>query len=326
MRLGRPTLNILLSTQSLEVKTGEKSPKAVLALPPEAVHNQEVTNPKLLEKIVAEFIVKNRLKGKKGDLILSDDVVYQKIVPIADAKSEEYETQKFLDEVPFDNPNITLKKVKEDTNVHMYATNKLLFFAFKNIFEKYGIEIEKVSVSTKSPLNFLEEDKETEVGESPAKSTKVILAIFVFILVLVTGGLFLYVRFKPGETEPSPEPTTTPEVTAEPEPSPEAETEAVEELDLKSFSVQILNGTGVAGTAQTVSDLLVAFGFETVETGNAANYDYKDVTVMLKDGASQALVESIQEALGEGYKVTGSEELVDADGEFDVVVIVGKSE
>jgi hypothetical protein len=83
--------------------------------------------------------------------------------------------------------------------------------------------------------------------------------------------------------------------------------------------VQILNGAGGVGMAQTVNDRLGA-GFDVTLTGNAGNFDYDQTKIVFYDKARQADAERVRTSLGLGTLVYSRQPL----DVVDVTIIVGK--
>lgn len=181
-------------------------------------------------------------------------------------------------------------------------------------------------------------DESEEIGESEVetsgddgggdrKGLKIVVVVTVLVAVFVAilaGGIYVY---KSGvsdsddqdmalEATPTPsEPTATP--------TPEADS-MMEEVELSELSIQVLNGSGVIGAASAVEDLLVAGGAEVLDVGNAGNYDYEVTVIQAKGGVPKATVSEIEALLADDYEIELGDALSE-DGQYDVVVTVGKS-
>lgn len=168
-------------------------------------------------------------------------------------------------------------------------------------------------------------------------------AIIVIILLLViTGGVLIMSQrhastssesISPTPTEapteaPTPEastsatpavsPTKTTTPTTKPSPTKKPEVSAATDM-----SIQILNGSGEVGIASQVRDYLKGKGYQYFETGNADNYDYKDVTVKVKSSLDKYAT-TLKSDLSGKYKVASDSASLPNDAQFDAVVIVGK--
>lgn len=183
---------------------------------------------------------------------------------------------------------------------------------------------EKEQVSSEDVKEWLKDvrpdtTKEVEKGRGPGLKTIILIVITLLLLGAVVGGVLYYQK---GVSQPVVEeavPTQTQVQTATP--TPEAE-----KIDLTKITVNVLNGSGIAGEAGKVKDLLVDLGFsdENVSTGNAAAYNFEDVSVSLKESASEAIYDEIKSALSENYEVSLSNDKLDENSDYDAVLTVGK--
>lgn len=108
-------------------------------------------------------------------------------------------------------------------------------------------------------------------------------------------------------------PTSTPETTP-----------TAEELDLTEYSISILNGSGVAGQAGIVNDLLEEAGFEDLSTGNAESYDYETTEVSLTENTPKGIFDIISQTLENDYEVKEADPLGE-DSNYDILIIVGQN-
>ncbi len=104
-------------------------------------------------------------------------------------------------------------------------------------------------------------------------------------------------------TTPIPSPTPTP---------------SLSRADLK---IKILNGSGTAGKASDVKDILTKNGYQNVLTGNADSFDYKQSVIEVKKSKSEAtsLLESDLKNYVRTFKVSALSE----DNTADVILVVG---
>ena len=144
-----------------------------------------------------------------------------------------------------------------------------------------------------------------------------IISFVVTVIVAAIGGFVLwnkrsstpFVDLTPTPTRPVVETPTA------------APTQA--QINKAELKVQVLNGSGTAGEAGRVESLLEADGFETIETGNADNYDYAETIIQLKASLPTEFFNQIENVLVP-YEVEAGETLTD-DSDYDVVVIVGST-
>lgn len=140
-------------------------------------------------------------------------------------------------------------------------------------------------------------------------------AIVIAVAALTGGGLFLATRGMGGIASIGAEPTPTP--TAAPEPTPTPIAVARDEV-----TVEVQNGSGESGVANTMKALLEEKGYTVEKTGNADSYDYEQTEIHVK-ASKESLIETLKEDLGEKYTIGIAEADLDEDAPYDVRVIVG---
>ena len=121
---------------------------------------------------------------------------------------------------------------------------------------------------------------------------------------------------------PSPKQQALLQVSQSPTETPTPE--PAESTAREDISVHVLNGSGVAGAAGKVADLLREKGYTKVTTGNADEYTYTDITIRA-GGENKALSEQVKTDLEEDLTIAGVE-TADIASASDVEVIVGKSD
>ena len=137
----------------------------------------------------------------------------------------------------------------------------------------------------------------------------------------LVGGMFYFktnVTSIP-ETLPTPSPTLTPALEEDIQPTP-----IPEEIDLTTYKIMVLNGTGKPGEAGAVQDLLTTSGFENIETDNAANFKNKATLVEVKENVSDQVIEKIKASLIK-YDIEISSDYLDKENELDIQITAGSS-
>lgn len=176
--------------------------------------------------------------------------------------------------------------------------------------------------------------------------------LFLLIFLLVVGGLvfgasrflgsssqkekvditptpteFIFPTDTPAPTEDEDKPTPTPTkaaATATPAPKPSSNPkDSATGLDRSTLSVQVLNGSGVAGAAKKASDVLSGFGYSIASTGNADKEDYQGVTIQVKS-AKSSFAALLKKDMSTDYTVTSSTSDLSASSSADALVIIGK--
>lgn len=151
---------------------------------------------------------------------------------------------------------------------------------------------------------------------SPSGSMMTWAIVSIVSCLVVGGGLFLFSN-KQYVTSlfASPTPTATPS----PEPTPVPKTD----LPRDAVSVEVLNGSGVVGAAGKMKTFLEEKGYTVSDTGNAANYDYTDMEIYVKEG-KEAYLTLLANDLKETYTIGTTAATLEEDVEVDARIIVGK--
>ena len=95
-------------------------------------------------------------------------------------------------------------------------------------------------------------------------------------------------------------------------------------IDRSIPKIQVKNGTGQAGAANQMRDILKDFGYSINSINNADNFDYQDITINAKKGFSDFLYILNRDIKLADYIIASSSADLANDNESDVVIIVGK--
>jgi len=157
--------------------------------------------------------------------------------------------------------------------------------------------------------------------ENPKPSKKVVIG-FLLVVIIMAAALVYFFLFR--KSEISSEDTVLTETIEEvKEEELESEPEVESDLDLTDYLVQVQNGSGTSGVALEIADLLEESGFVGVETGNADNFEYQNLTIQMKEDLPDELFERLKEALEEDHQIIRSENFVSEGESYDIVVIIG---
>ena len=134
---------------------------------------------------------------------------------------------------------------------------------------------------------------EVSSGEAYTKESRwntarlLVLLGFLIVLTLLMGGLiyFQQIRFQSSNT-----PETSEAVTPTP-------TEVPKEVAKTDLKVSIKNGTGTAGQAGRVKDLLSGIGYSAITTGNAESTDHDKTEIVFSSQVSTKQQQEIKDLL-----------------------------
>jgi len=147
---------------------------------------------------------------------------------------------------------------------------------------------------------------------TPGKFPKSILIIpLLFSLIIV--GVILKFNYSPPLFD-SISPSLTPPPTS---PTPTV-------VPNSAVKIQVLNGSGQAGQAGIVADLLTKNNFTVADTGNAANFNYDQTQIQVKSSVSLTIVAQITQSLQPDFDPQILTEKLPDSSEYDIIITTGK--
>jgi len=175
------------------------------------------------------------------------------------------------------------------------------------------------------------EEKKEEVKEEPKseprkateekKSLWYIFWIMIPVAIIVgalAGGVFYFLN-SVNKNAPSSTPTPIESSLPTPSSSPSAA------VDLSKYQIKVLNGSGIAGEAGRVQDILTSAEFKVSGTGNAETYDFTDTILQVRDKVEPAFITELTKTLSKTYSVSDKTEALPSGETADVIVLVGSS-
>lgn len=161
-------------------------------------------------------------------------------------------------------------------------------------------------------------------GEKNARKSHFVAIFFIilFVVILILVGLYFLGASKKGTFNPlTVKPTEAPSAsTEEGEQTPTATPTPVQ-LERSDLSLTVLNGSGVAGAAGDVSEILEDLGYTVESTGNASKFDYTGITILISE-EKKDYSDLLKKDLADEAKTIKVE--VDDNLKADAEVIVGK--
>lgn len=336
---------IYIRKKSLEFFVGNN--RKNLEFPDDIVSNGDVVNQTKYDKFIEDFITANNLQKQKVLLILAEDIVYDKTFPSEDLKIIDDKIDDYLSMVPIDPEKIAKKTIKSDKGIYFFAVNKDLFEKLVEILERLALEVLAVvpltAFSTETNLtpdligrvygnsNLLNESN--LLSEAPDlsnySSVRKILAVILVLGILIAGGWFvmtnnyfnIQIPFLNQNQQPSketPQSTPTPTATVTTAPSTPSGT-----LSKDQLKASVLNGTGIAGQAAKVKDILVGLGLSKIETGNVEGPPVSDTTVLFSDTVATDLQKQIIASLEDMFATVSAKKNTSSPS-ADIVITTGK--
>jgi hypothetical protein len=152
---------------------------------------------------------------------------------------------------------------------------------------------------------------EIKPQSAPAKFPKSILITPLLLLLIGIGVIFKF-NYSSNFSNSSPSPT----------PSPISPTPTV--IPNSAIKIQVLNGSGQAGQAGIVADLLTKNNFIVTDTGNAANFKYDQTQIQTKSSVPVTVVAQVTQSLQPTFNPQIITEKLPNSSEYDIIITTGK--
>lgn len=333
---------LYLKKDKLELFVGNK--KATLNFPDTLTQNIEILDSAAFAALVSEFLLTLGLKKKKILVVLSEEIFFQTVIPAKEDEQLEVVVSQFISSVPFDPLKIAFKKIRQGDQIRLIAANKDFFRIFQNN-EESGRVYAVVPVSIFKEQLEIEDDLDAGLAKKILSKKELIQAgnllseeeivsksrlwqnlLYIFLLLLTVGLSVLAFaaftksdlrRFKQQKGEEVVK--TTP---SESSPSASEEESSASAKESRDITIQIFNGSGIAGQAGALKDQLNNLGYENTEVGNAVGAKANETIVVFSKSVSFKDREQIMEKLKSIFESVGEQEESE-NNEFDVIITTG---
>ncbi len=279
------------------------------------VSDLEITNAQELFSRVKVFVEQKKIKPGNLVLILASSVYFEKDYPGPLPPTQET-AEEFIDTVPF---SATSSKIfKKGNSFKQVVINRDHYEALRHSFEDLGFKIAAVvpdfvlgsgsqgEFSAESCRliyrkldqiiadSIITQNDETSLHQKEQaflEKHKILLALFSLLFI---GGAVVMVAItlnsppfkKSAPVKKVVTVTPVPKISPSPIPTPTPATPSAELIS--SYSVQVLNASGVSGQAASLSNLLKGAGFTKITTGNASTQTGKVIIVAKPSAATSA--------------------------------------
>lgn len=161
---------------------------------------------------------------------------------------------------------------------------------------------------------------EYTLPQGEKKSGKKIIIIGIFIVLIIAGiALWLFLNFKKDPKTAEEKTETNQNQIIETSPPPEEKPAA--SFDRTKFTLEILNGSGIAGAAKKIADKLSPLGYEIIKVGNAEEIEITQV--YLSSGMESFKSEFLKDLEADFKEASISGELKDSTA--SARIIIGKN-
>lgn len=314
-----------------------------LELPSDIASDIDIKDPLKYQKLIEDFTTGSHIKKTKVLIVLSPEVTFQKIIPVSEIKNLAALSQAFTEIIPSD--TLVTKNIPMADGIHLLATNKKIYQLLIDKLKELSWDIEGIfpiilvtednelnqEAIRKIPKDLIKKSdfldgRQPELDpqnymQSPKKAgiLKILTILLIIILLAVVFGALWYFRanFAPQKTSSKSPPTDSPISTE----SAQLQT-ATDSAQVKDLTVQVLNGTGVAGQAGLVKDQLQELELSDIEVGNAEGAGTGDTVVIFSDSVPQTLKDKIVNLLKDDFANVEVQKA--PDSLFDVLITTGK--
>lgn len=167
--------------------------------------------------------------------------------------------------------------------------------------------------------------------EKSSSSKGVLIVILVLLLLVLAGIVGGYIYWAKGNSQLSSllsipsflsgkksGETTMKTITPTTGPTPTAAT-----VNKSAYTIAVLNGSGISGSAAKLKDVLTTDGFVVSTTGNADTSDNQQTSIAAKKTVSPAFLSALKTELQKTYVVSLQTGVVDSTQDTDIVVTIG---
>lgn len=327
-----------------------------IPIPDPVIKDLEIKKSGELDKLLANYIQENKILPGQIYLILSSDVVLEKVFPNSAKEALKNEAVENVNLAPFN--HVGFQMVQTGKDVTLILVNRELYEGFQDILERLGFHVSAVTPAKAIGLpggqftaqtgrevlnraaavfqsSFIADPEQTSRSENslssdPRRNKKLLtLLLALGLLIVVLGGLVIKMTVFPDKAAPTngqqaPKNSTSAE-TPIPASTITPEANATPSAGLETVRIQVLNASGKTGLAESVKTKLITAGFKLVEVGNAPTLNSDRLQIVFAPGLATNIRLTVVEALAGTFPNPVTRER-SASGDFDVVISLTNSE
>ena len=318
---GKP-LVFYIGRNFLEVFEINKNNQQKFTFSSASIQHSEIVDKKKYSEELRKFIGGLQLKGGRGIIILSSELVYASDIDIT-GKNEEAEAEKFLTALPLISSDIATISLRNKNKLRIVAANRNLYeevvevlkannvevfsvvpasvFANRTDDQEFTVKEAKKITGEKRLLqryNLLQSKQQLQAdkdssqpdpipeGEEGRKNIRKQLILLILSLFLLAGSAGYFLLWSQTIANPwfkKAEPLHPKPTAGAGSPTVSQPTPTTNPLaDKSTIKIQILNGSGVEGQAGKLSNLLGGAGYSNVTIGNTDNLKQRTIIVYNK--------------------------------------------
>lgn len=147
------------------------------------------------------------------------------------------------------------------------------------------------------------------------------LIIFLGLAILGVIGFLVFKGVGGGEATPTETPSVE-SISGSSSETTDLETPTPEPVDKESVSIKVENGTGIAGEAGFLQDILTDLGYTKIEVGNADSQDNTATQITFSADLAQSVIDEITDKLSSVYE-TVKTNTSSSQTSSDVIIVTG---
>ena len=151
----KPTQVLYLARQTFDFYGSNNQVKS-LQVPTEVFNNLEIQDEGQFDAMVKNFLLATNLKNQRVVIILSDEVIFQKVLRETSGEIEQQEAQRFFNEIPFDPEKVAQKQLRIQNQLFLIAANCQLYESLAKILKEIGWETVSIVPITLFTINNLQ--------------------------------------------------------------------------------------------------------------------------------------------------------------------------
>lgn len=328
---------LVLNSHSFRIYNPYSSESYAIDFPPSALDNQEIINKDEFEKIITEFIESKKLYKKRALIVLSEELIFEKKINTDDFDKDKSIIDKFFQTVPFADYELGKEIVRDRETTNLFAANKIIYgeiikILMKNKWELLAVIPINIFPSLKGVKELNKEMLETIINNKrlikgvnfmnkedfPRKNN---LNIYSIISILFIIGTIFFVILSIFKFIGTPKLLDN---KISPSPTIYFSTPTAISINIKEYSINILNGSGKDGEASLLKTKLEKIGYSISDIGNADKNNYTRTKLSAKSNVNKEFLNKLQNDID--LKTSSETAILNDKNESDVVIIIGLDE
>lgn len=240
------------------------------------------------------------------------------------AEAKKTKTVKKVTEIPEASVKIEIEQTAEEAEKSDKSADEAKAEISANNADDSDKEIpEQESKDSEEKTEEIEEEKESVIENFDDENSRFSWSkVFLFIVIAAVTGFIIvgvYLFFIEGynfSLSKGEQANKTIDVEEELSPTPTPDS-----IDKEAFDITVLNGSGIAGEAASVQELLEDEGFSVYEIGNAETADYTNTQILYSQDVDKEFLDELEKVLETRGPVKTEE--AESNQTEDVIVIVG---